>query len=97
MGVAGREMGPPLWADDFTLKMVNTAVQYPSQTLSVLLALLAPPGVSPAPLPPLPPRSEQWSMQPPTNGQAGRKALTGERQNAVEAVMNTVSGKVCHQ
>ena len=30
VGVAGREMGPPLWADVFTmvftLKMVNTAV-----------------------------------------------------------------------
>ena len=34
VGVAGREMGPPLWADVFTLKMVNTAVQYPSQILS---------------------------------------------------------------
>ena len=33
LGVAGREMGPPLWADVFTLKMVNMAVQYPSQTL----------------------------------------------------------------
>ena len=27
--VAGREMGPPLWADVFTLKAVNTAVRYP--------------------------------------------------------------------
>ena len=34
LGVAGREMGPPLWADVFTLKTVNTAVYYPSQTLS---------------------------------------------------------------
>ena len=33
VGVAGREMGPPLWADVFTmvftLKSVNTAVRYP--------------------------------------------------------------------
>ena len=28
-------MGPPLWADVFTLKTVNTAVYYPSQTLKV--------------------------------------------------------------
>ena len=33
VGVAGCEMGPPLWADVFTLKSVNTAVRYPSQTL----------------------------------------------------------------
>ena len=30
--VAGREMGPPLWVDVFTLKTVNTAVRYPSQS-----------------------------------------------------------------
>ena len=30
-------MGPPLWADVFTLKMVNTAIQYPSQTLIRLI------------------------------------------------------------
>ena len=27
-------MGPPLWADVFTLKSVNTAVRYPSQILN---------------------------------------------------------------
>ena len=36
VGVAGREMGPPLWAIVFTmvftLKTVNMAVQYSSQT-----------------------------------------------------------------
>ena len=35
VGVAGREMGPPLWADVFTLKTENTAVQYPSQIMNV--------------------------------------------------------------
>ena len=34
VGVAGREMGPPLWANVFTLKTVNTAVQYSSQIVS---------------------------------------------------------------
>ena len=35
VGVAGREMGPPLWANVFTLQTVNTAVQYSSQTVNV--------------------------------------------------------------
>ena len=34
VGVAGREMGPPLWANVFTLQTVNTAVQYSSQTVT---------------------------------------------------------------
>ena len=44
-------MGPPLWADVFTLKTVNTAVQYPSQFLTWTIAAVRAYGAVRAPYP----------------------------------------------